>query len=232
MRGHVRERGAGRWYAVLEGRDPSGGRRRRWVSLPGAKGRRQAQIACAKLIAEQQHGTAVDPSRLTVSQYVDRFLSDWAPLHLTQGSVRRYGEVLAHVRRHLGDRRLQALRPGDVSGLYAALARQGLSSRTIGLVHSVLLRALKQGKIWGLLQANPAELVKPPKAVNRETEILQPEQARELLDRLRGKPLYLLASLALNTGMRRNEMLALRWSDLELDAGRLQVQQPDQGTQN
>src|SRR5262249_23919827 len=72
---------------------------------------------------------------------------------------------------------------------------------------------------------NVADSVKPPKASTRETEMLQPEQARELLERLRGRPLYLLASIALATGMRRNEMLALRWKDVDLDAGRLTVEQ-------
>jgi len=55
--------------------------------------------------------------------------------------------------------------------------------------------------------------------------MLQPDRARELLERLRGQPLYLLASLALATGMRRNEMLALRWRDVDLDAGRLTIEQ-------
>lgn len=224
MRGHVRERGAGHWYAVIEGHDPSGKRRRRWVSLPGCKGRRQAQLACAKLIAEQQHGTAVDPNRMTVSEYLARFLSDWAPLHVTAGSARRYGDALAHVRRHLGDRRLQAVRPGDISGLYAALIRQGLNPRTVKLVHSVLTRALKQAKIWGLLRDSPTETVKPPKIQNREADILQPDRARSLLKALRGHRLYLIASLALATGCRRNELLAARWCDVDLDAATLTIE--------
>jgi integrase len=222
MKGHIRERSPGKWAIILDAKDAAGRRKRRWHSFAGTKW--AAQIECARLIAEMQHGTAVDPNRIMVGQYLDRFLEDWAPLHITAGSVRRYGEVLAHVRRHLGDRRLQAIRPGDISGLYAALVRQGLTPRTIKLVHSVLMRALKQAKMWGLLRDNPAEMVKPPKIQNRETDILQPDQARRLLKALHGKPLYLIASLALGTGMRRNEMLALRWSDLDLDANALTIE--------
>jgi len=88
----------------------------------------------------------------------------------------------------------------------------------------VLHRALGQAKTWGLVRDNVTENVPPPKAPDQETPMLQPEQARELLERLRGKPLYLLASLGLGTGMRRSEMLALRWQDIDLDAGRLTVE--------
>jgi integrase len=95
------------------------------------------------------------------------------------------------------------------------------------LIHRVLHRALGQAKVWGIIRDNPAELVKPPRAPDQEAEMLQPDQAARLLDRLRGSrpPLYLLASLALGTGARRNELLALRWCDLDLAAARLTIEQ-------
>src|SRR5262249_44145211 len=95
----------------------------------------------------------------------------------------------------------------------------------IKLVHAVLHRALGQAKAWGVIRDNPAETAKPAKAPDRETQCLQPDQAAALLDRLCGQPLYLIASLALGTGMRRNEMLGLRWGDVDLHAGRLTVEQ-------
>jgi site-specific recombinase XerC len=193
MRGHIRERSLGRWAIVIDARGEDGKRRRRWHSFAGNK--RQAQIRCAELIAEAQSGGAVDPTRVTVAAFLDRFLEDWAPLHLTAGSTKRYREALVHVRRHLGDRRLQTLRPVDISGLYAAMVRHGLNPRTVGLVHSVLHRALGQAKVWGVIGNNPADVVKPPKVVDRETNCLQPDAARELLKKLAGHPLYIIASL-------------------------------------
>src|SRR5262249_52661607 len=130
----------------------------------------------------------------------------------------------AHARRHLGDRRLQSLRAADVAQLYANMTRAGLAPSTVKHAHVVLHRALGQAKVWGLLRDNPAELAKPPAVPAQELPILQPDRARDLLTRLRGQPLHLLAAFALATGMRRNEMLALRWQDLDLDAGRLTVQ--------
>jgi integrase len=105
------------------------------------------------------------------------------------------------------------------------LHRGGLGPRSIRFIHTVLHRALGQGRAWGLLRDNPAEMAKPPKTPQQETEMMQPERAAMLLERLCGKPLYLIASLGLATGMRRNEMLALRWRDVDLDGARLTVAQ-------
>ena len=111
MKGHIRERSPGRWAIVIDVRDPqSGKRKRRWHSFAGTK--RQAQLECARLINELQNGATVDPSRITVDAFLDRFLSDWVALHTAARTAERYTCSVAHVRRHLGDRRLQSLRPG------------------------------------------------------------------------------------------------------------------------
>ena len=224
MRGHIRERSPGHWAIVVDVKDAATGRRkRRWHSFKGAK--REAQIECAKLIAELQSGASIDLNKITVAEFLDRFETDWATVHLSARSAQRYRGVLNHVRPNLGEAQLQKLRPADIAALYAALTRAGLAPRSIRLIHNVLHKALSQGKTWGIIRDNPADLARPPKAPDRETPMLQPDQAAAVLDRLRGKPLYLLASLALGTGMRRNEMLGLRWGDVDLDAGRLTIEQ-------
>jgi integrase len=224
MKGHIRERSPGRWAIVLDHHDPVTGRRkRRWHSFRGTK--REAQVRCAKLVAELQSGASIDPNKVIVAEFLDRFDRDWAATHVSPHSRERYRFALDHVRRHLGDRVLQKVRPVDLAAFYAALARAGLALRTIKLVHATVHRALGQAKAWGVIRDNPAEIAKPAKAPDRETEMLQPDQAAALLDRLRGQPLYLIASLALGSGMRRNEMLGLRWGDVDLDAGRLTIEQ-------
>src|SRR5215472_1923476 len=224
MKGHIRERSPGHWAIILDAKDPiTGERKRRWHSFAGTK--RQAQIRCAELVAELQSGTSVDPNKITVVEFLDRFDRDWAALHVTARSRDRYRFALDHVRRHLGDRILQRVHPADIAALYASLTREGLAPRTTRMVHTALHRALGQAKNWGILRDNPADIAKPPKAPSNETPMLQPDQAAALLDRLRGQPLYLIASLALGTGLRRNEMLGLRWQDVDLDAGRLTIEQ-------
>ena len=79
MKGHVRERGAGNWYAVIETRDGAGKRKRKWVSLPECKGKREAQTACGKLITEMNGGAYVEPSKTTLAQFFDRWLKHIKP---------------------------------------------------------------------------------------------------------------------------------------------------------
>jgi integrase len=222
MKGHIRERSPGHWAIVIDVRDQAGKRKRRWHSFAGTK--RQAQLECARLLAEQQGGGSIDPSKVTVAEFLDRFERDWVALHGSARTAERYRDALNHVRRHLGEMSLQKLRPADVAGLYATSARSGLAPRTVRLIHVVLHRALGQAKTWGVVRDNVCETIKPPPAPDQEKAILQPDRARELLERLRGHPLYLLAVLALNTGARRNELLALRWQDVDLDAGRLRIE--------
>jgi hypothetical protein len=70
MKGHVRERGKNHWYAVIDIRDPvTGTRRRKWVSLPDCKGKRQAQLACSRLITEMQRGSYLEPIDTTVTVF-------------------------------------------------------------------------------------------------------------------------------------------------------------------
>jgi integrase len=224
MRGSLKERSSGHWAIILDAKDPvTGARKRRWRSFKGSK--REAQIECARLISEAQQGGAIEPAKITVAQFLDRFDRDWLAAHVSARSGERYRHSLQHVRRHLGERPLQKLQPADLAALYAGLLRAELAPRTIKLVHRVLHRALGQAKLWGLVRDNVAELVQPPKAPDQETAMLQPDQAARLLERLHGGPLYLLALLALGTGARRNELLALRWQDVDLDAGRIRIEQ-------
>jgi integrase len=222
MKGHIRERSPGRWAIVIDIRDAqTGKRRRRWHSFAGTK--RQAQVECARLIAEAQHGGSVEPSKITVAEYLDRFERDWIATHVTARSGIGYRGALMHVRKCLGERKLQKLAPADLLALYASLHRDGLAPRSIKLIHVVLHRALAQAKLLGMIRDNPAEIAKPPKVKPTETEMLQPKEAAHLLERLGGKPLYLFASLALATGARRNELLALTWGDLDLDKAQLTI---------
>src|SRR5215813_3325831 len=103
MRGHVRLRGQ-RWYIVVDVRDATTqSRRRKWISTD-CEGRREAQLKCAAILVEMQGGATVNPSKITLDQFLDRFEADWASVHVSAQTFERYRSALQPVRRALGGR--------------------------------------------------------------------------------------------------------------------------------
>jgi integrase len=242
MTGHIRRRGKGSWEIKFDlGRDPATGKRRiRYQTFKGTK--RAAEIEAAKMIAAARTGLDIDPSRITVSEFLDRWEKDWAAGNVSPKTLERYTELLGHVRRKLGVQALQKLRPAMLSELYAELQRSGkaskrkggepsgLSARTVGHVHRVLHRAVGHAAQWGLVAANVVDLVDPPRVVSREIVIVKADAVGPLLTRLRTDPIYPIAALALGTGMRRGELLALRWEDIDFAKATLRVERSLEST--
>jgi integrase len=199
----------------------------RYHSVKGT--RREAEIEAATLVAAAAKGQDLEPSKITLSEFLDRWQRDWVAGNVSTKTAETYSHHLKHVRRHLGATRLQKLRPVNFAELYARLLHdggrcRGLSPRRVGHIHRVTHRVLGHAVRWGLLQSNPVDLVDPPRVPVNEVEILRPEQAKAMLNELRGRPMYPIAALALATGMRRGELLALRWGDLDLDHGKVRVE--------
>lgn len=231
MTGHIRRRGARSWELKFDvGVDPCTGRRRtRFYSFKGT--RREAEIELARLVAEHAAGRGVDPARTTVAEFCERWLCDWAESNVSAKTLERYRQILnLYVRPHLGAMQLQKLRPVHLQELYAKLLRSGgrngapLAPRTVGHVHRVLHRALGHAVTWGLVAQNVASAVAPPKVPEKEIEILNQAQIATLLRSLNGRSLRTIVSFLLGTGCRRGEALALRWRDVDLDAGRVRIE--------
>jgi integrase len=241
MTGHVRRRGKGSWEIKFDvGRDPLTGRRRiRYHSFKGTK--RQADLELARLVTADASGSSVDPSKVTVAEFLDRWERDWAKGNVSPKTLERYSEILRkHVRPNIGATALQKLRPAALADLYGRLHREGgrkvkgearpLNPRTVGHIHRVLHRALSHAAQWGLVLQNVADVVDPPRVTTGEVQILRDEQVGELLKKLRGSPVYDVAALGVATGMRRGEMLALRWRDVDFDRALLRVEQSLEAT--
>jgi hypothetical protein len=196
MSGHVRQRGkAGQWYAVID-ELVDGRRKRRWHRLDNCKGKREAEKACERLIAQQGDGTYVTPSRMTVAE----FLSGWLDHMQGQVSPRTHETYADLCRRHLvpllGGEMLVKLRADQIREAYAkALAsgrrdgQGGLSARYVTHMHRVLREALQQAFDDNLLARNPADVVKPPKVERKEVRVVNVDGAIELIEWARGDSL-------------------------------------------
>jgi integrase len=222
MTGHVRRRGERSWELKYDvGTDATGRRKTRYASFKGTK--RDAAIELAKLIAGAAGGDQVDPSRMTVAEFLDRWERDWVGSNVSPKTGERYRELLRlHVRPHIGEGRIQKLRPLHLTELYGTLATK-LAPRTVGHVHRVLHQALSLAVDWDVVVSNIAMRVRPPRVEQEEVEILTASQIRVILDLASGRPIHQIATLALATGMRRGEILALRWQDIDLDGARITV---------
>jgi integrase len=227
MRGTIRQRKSGRWaYGLtLPGRDPATGKRRQ-ITKSGFRTRKECQAALIKVLDQINERTYARPTRLTVAKYIEDWLGgcDVRPTTLA-----RYRSIVAvHLVPGLGHLKLVDLTPADLKRLYAALRDRGLSVKTVRHVHSVIHKALSDACDLDLLSRNVADRVRPPKArtakeLGADLACWSPAQLRAFLAHVRGDRLYAAWRLAAQSGMRRGELVGLRWQDVDLDAGTVRV---------
>jgi integrase len=211
------------------GRDADGRRRQRWHSVKGT--RDDAENALVPLLRSLQTGEYVEPSKLTVELYLERWLADYAKPNTAGKTYERYAEVVkSHLSPALGHHKLSRLQPLHIQALYAHALKEGrldgkggLSPRSVIHMHRVLHQALRQAVRWQLLVRNPADAVEPPRAQRTEMQVLSEEQTGRLLTKATGTDLYMPILLAVTTGMRRGEILALTWADVDKKAASLTV---------
>jgi integrase len=236
LRGHVAKKG-NRYYAVVyEGVDAATQKEsHRWYI--GGRTRKEAERVLAELIKHQHDGDYRAPERITVEAYL---LERWLPMKRAQlrpSSFDSYERNLKnHVIPRLGSVPLQRLTPEDLDGLYADLLSGGrrngsggcLSAKTVRYVHGIVRKALADAHRKGTVSRNVADLADPPKASafrRQEMRAWNAAQLRQFLEEMSTHRLYGAFFLAANTGMRRGEVLGLRWRDVDFSAGRLSVQQ-------
>jgi integrase len=224
QRGRRRGRGEGSVFKRPDGR---------WcirVRLPGGQrrdfyGKTQAE-ARANLAAALR--TLEEAGRLpSHRETVGRYLADWITTVKPSIRVQTWMHYEQYLRLHavprLGRLSLARLDRRHLHELYAEKLREGLSPTTVRHLHAALRRALADAVRWGMIARNPAAVVTPPRAARHEIRPLTPEQARALLGACAGERLGALYVLALTTGMRRGELLGLRWADVDLVVGVLGV---------
>jgi integrase len=234
--GHIARRGKSSWPLKFEGeRDSSTGKRKTlYETVRGTK--REAQAELARRLAEIENGTAVDPSIVTVVEY----LRAWIGMGegLSPKTAERYRQLIEkQIIPHLGATVLQKLRPAQVHEWHGTLLKSGgkdgkpLSPRTVGSAHRVLHRALECALRIEMIARNVAHVIPPPKVEATEVSILRAEQIAEMLTKLDGYggrygslPLHQIAALAIGTGMRRGEICALVWGSIDLDKGMVRVE--------
>jgi integrase len=224
MKGHIRERSPGHWAIVIDVRDPTTGkRRRRWHSFAGSK--RQAQSECARLISALKAGIYLEPNKVTVAAHMERWL-EHVRSQVSPKTFERYcGVVRGNVLPTLGAVPITKLQPAQISEMYAKALHGGrndgksggLSPASVLYMHRVLKSALAVAvSEWRLLQWNPADPIRAPKVKRKIMRALDATETAALLEAARPYRLFIPVLLAVTCGLRRGEICALRWRNVEL----------------
>jgi integrase len=219
--GNIYKRADGRWAARISAGYRNGKRARRWVY---GKTRAAAAKQLRATIQAHEQGSLVAPGRVTVEQFLTRWLEDCAKPKLRPSTVASYAQIIRlHVVPGLGPVPLQRLNPPLVQSWLNERQKAGLSPRTCQYARAILRSALGQALRWGIVSRNVVTLVESPRVTKHEIRPLQPDQARALLDAVRLHRLGALFTVALALGLRQGEALGLKWDAVDFQAGTLQV---------
>lgn len=219
--GSIVLRADGRWQARFS--FERNGRRHR-VSLYGRTREEVAKQLRAKLV-ERDRGRSIAPTRETLEEHLGEWL-DSERRNLAPMTWQAYESISRmQLVPRLGKVALSRLRPQQVQAMLADLLGEGKSPKTVRNVHGALHAALQRAVEWDLIADNPASepRVKLPKRDPRDMRTLSAEQVQAVLVAAQQDELCALWTAMLTTGLRQGELLALRWSEVDLEAGRLHV---------
>lgn len=219
--------GSGIWrLRVYVGRDPASGNPiQKQRTFKGSE--RAAGKALAKFVTEMTDESALDSDKSTV----DEILEKWLEHREAIGKVRpksayEYRRKIEYrISPELGKTRITALTPKMLDNFYAECLTNKLSPSTVRIYHSILSAALGQAVKWNLLRENPAAKASPPTAKSPTMKVPTPAQLSLLVQTAEKEDPVLAAAIALAalTGARRGELVALRWSDIDLEEGSVQI---------
>ena len=212
-RGSIVQRGHS--YRVRISYQEDSGKRQQISKTASSKGR--AEKLRTQILSELDKGIFAKPSKLTVGAYIEQWLKSYVASTVAPRTFESYSYISnTHVIPALGNIKLCNLRPQHLQRLYADKLQQGLSPRTVQLLHVTMHKALKTAIKTGLLSRNPIDLVDPPKVERHEMQTMTEEDISRFLNEARKGDYYSLFYIYLFTGIRRSEALALRWSDVDL----------------
>jgi len=178
-------------------------------------------------------GIVYDDENVTVGDYLDRWLSDCVRGTVRESTFSRDQYLIRnHIKPGLGRLKLANLNAMHLQRLYRDRLDSGLSGSTVQKVHHALHKALSQAVRWNLIPRNPAGAVKAPATSAKEMHPLSAHEAQRLLEAARDDRLEAVYVLALHTGMRRGELLGLKWEDVDLEGSIVRVSRTLARTEN
>jgi len=231
MRGHIKKLYKSSYTIVVPlGRDPATGKyRQHWENVKGTKA--DAERRLSELQNELYKGTFIKPQKITVAEYLTDWLENTARFHVSPTTYKGYKHIInRHLIPGIGGTYLSNLTGVAIQTYYAQKLKSPcldsksiLSSHSVRCHHKVLHRALKSAVVKRIIMHNVADDTEPPIPVKKEVRPMTESQLTLFLQELKGSHYYEIFYLFLFTGLRRSELFALHWDDIDLQNKRLTV---------
>jgi integrase len=224
MRGHIIKRYKDSYTIVLHiGKNPISGKPKyQWISVKGTK--KEAEKRLSELLHQLDKGEFIKPDKVTVAEFLERWLKDYTRPNLAPKTADWYAYIIrSHIVPTLGNIPLAQLKPETLQRYYAEKLASGrcdgkgaLSPQTVRHCHVAIHYAMETAVKWGIITRNPADAVSPPRSQRHQIQTWNEEELGIFLVAAKETPHYALFHLLFASGMRRSEVLALRWCDIDL----------------
>lgn len=224
MRGHIVKRAKNSYsICVSLGKDATTSKyKQQWFSIKGTK--KEAETRLSEILHQLDTGTYMRPGKTTLKEYLEKWLSDYAKPNLSPRGFERYaGIITKHLIPDFGSITLTQLRPEHLQKHYTDKLNNGLSAGTVRYHHAVIHKALQTAVKWGLVNRNVADGVDVPRAHDNEMQTWDEYEINRFLEAAKDSDYFALFHTALYTGMRRSELLALRWQDVDFIFSQISV---------
>ena len=231
MKGHIRQRSKGSWEIFYDmGDDPvTGKRRQKSQTVKGTK--RDAQRVLREVLLSLEQGAYIKPNKVALGEWLRQWLKEYASMNTTDRTQESYKYIIErHLIPLMGNIMLHELQPQHIQSYYADKMREGrtdgkggLSARSVVYHHRILSKALDYAVKMGMVVRNVAGVVQPPRVKKVTMRTLSPEEVSRFMEAAQDTDYYVFFSTLLFTGLRRGELLALRWRNLDLIENTLTV---------
>ena len=223
MRGNIKQRSKGSWRLRYDGPLlPGGGRKQITETVRGT--RTQAEAVLRERLTGLEHGNFVPKTSETFGAFMGRWLNEYAFTNCSPRTVQGYrGNFVRYIQPAIGGIPLQALMPGHVQGLYGDMQKRGLSAGTVLAVHRIIHESLGHALKWGLVSRNVSEATTPPRLKNGPVRAWDSRAVDRFLQAADGSEHRDYFHAALLLGLRRSELVGLKWDVVDLDAAQLRV---------
>ena len=221
--GSIQQRSKGSWQIRYDGHPDARGKRKQLTeTVRGTKA--EAERVLRQRQAALENGAFVHKHADTVTDYLQSWLKGYVVNNTSLRTQEGYGEkIRGHILPAIGYIPIQTLNGAGIEAMYAAMLSKGLSARTVLHVHRILKQALSHAVKQGLLARNPADAATPPRPQSKQVTMWGPETVNIFLEAAEGSRYRDIYHLAVLTGLRRSELVGLKWENVDLVAARLSV---------